>query len=143
MAARVVLFLDHHNVYNAAREAFYQDSGPRWVGQVAPLKLGQLIAARGLCVRELAEVRVYRGRPDPAKDPKTYMAHMRQCQEQIRAGGGKVNVITRTLRYPPDWPNARAQEKGIDVALAIDFVRREAPSAKWRPGARLAAIARA
>ena len=28
----------------------------------------------------------------------------------------------RQLRYPPDWPDERAQEKGIDVALAIDFV---------------------
>jgi hypothetical protein len=34
-----------------------------------------------------------------------------------------VSVITRTLRYPPDWPKSRAQEKGIDVALAIDFVQ--------------------
>ncbi len=48
---------------------------------------------------------------------------MRQSEAQIRAGGGRVDVITRTLRYPPDWPNARAQEKGIDVALAIDFVQ--------------------
>jgi uncharacterized LabA/DUF88 family protein len=32
-------------------------------------------------------------------------------------------MVTRTLRYPPDWPQARAQEKGIDVALAVDFVQ--------------------
>lgn len=25
------------------------------------------------------------------------------------------------LRYPRNWPAARAQQKGVDVALAIDF----------------------
>ncbi len=33
-----------------------------------------------------------------------------------------MTVIHRHLRYPSDWSNQRAQEKGIDVALAIDFV---------------------
>ena len=31
-------------------------------------------------------------------------------------------VMSRDLRYPPDWPRRPAQEKGIDVALAVDFV---------------------
>ncbi len=31
-------------------------------------------------------------------------------------------MIARDLRYPPDWPRRPAQEKGIDVALAVDFV---------------------
>jgi hypothetical protein len=26
------------------------------------------------------------------------------------------------LRYPPEWPRLPAQERGIDVALAVDFV---------------------
>jgi hypothetical protein len=34
-----------------------------------------------------------------------------------------VTIITRSLRYPSDWPQTRAQEKGVDVALAIDFVQ--------------------
>lgn len=33
-----------------------------------------------------------------------------------------MTVLSRDLRYPPDWPKRTAQEKGIDVALAIDFV---------------------
>jgi uncharacterized LabA/DUF88 family protein len=44
---------------------------------------------------------------------------MKQCAAWQGTG---AEVIARMLRYPPDWPNARAQEKGIDVALAIDFV---------------------
>jgi len=31
-------------------------------------------------------------------------------------------VIPRTLRYPTGWPDTKAQQKGVDVALAIDFV---------------------
>jgi uncharacterized LabA/DUF88 family protein len=34
-----------------------------------------------------------------------------------------VELIARDLRYPQDWPKAKAEEKGIDVALAIDAIR--------------------
>ncbi|MCA1708526.1 MAG: hypothetical protein LC808_36700 [Actinobacteria bacterium] len=34
-----------------------------------------------------------------------------------------VHVHRRPLRYPKDWPNTPAVEKGIDVQLAIDVVR--------------------
>ena len=34
-----------------------------------------------------------------------------------------VVVTWRTLRYPQEWPDAKPEEKGIDVALAIDLVR--------------------
>jgi hypothetical protein len=43
-------------------------------------------------------------------------------QRSVWIGDG-VKVFPRTLRYPPDWPNSRAQEKGVDVALAVDLVR--------------------
>lgn len=33
-----------------------------------------------------------------------------------------TTVIMRTLRYPRDWPQVKPEEKGIDVALAVDFV---------------------
>ena len=36
--------------------------------------------------------------------------------------GRSVTVISRDLRYPPDWPRRSAEEKGIDVALAVDFL---------------------
>jgi hypothetical protein len=44
---------------------------------------------------------------------------MRQCAAWQRAG---AVVISRTLRYPFDWPQSKAEEKGIDVALSVDFV---------------------
>jgi uncharacterized LabA/DUF88 family protein len=123
VSARLALFLDYPNVYNAAREAFHANSMPRWAGQIDPLRLGELLASKGLGYRELKEARVYRGRPAQSREARTYWANLRQSEAQVRRGGGRVSVITRALRYPPDWPNARAQEKGIDVALAIDFVQ--------------------
>lgn len=44
---------------------------------------------------------------------------MKQCAAWQRQG---AVVIPRILRYPFDWPTSKHQEKGIDVALAIDFV---------------------
>ena len=118
----LALFVDVQNTYRGARRSFLNNSVASVDGQYSPAKLGDLIAARGgpsgtAC--SLSEVRAYTGRPDPEKDPKTYSAHMKQCAEWQRTG---VNVIHRQLRYPPDWPAQRAQEKGIDTALAIDFV---------------------
>jgi len=121
-SARVVVFIDYQNVYNGAREAFDLGGDPSRYGQIDPLRLAQLIVARHPEESHLAAVRVYRGRPDSAKQPRAYGANMRQSAAQERRGRGLVEVITRTLRYPFDWPQSPAQEKGIDVALAVDFV---------------------
>lgn len=123
VADRTVLFVDAQNVYRSAREIFpARKDEPRHVhGQVDPLALGNLICSRPPpgATRVLSEVRVYTGRPESAKQPQAYAAHMRQCSAWEKAG---VRVIPRTLRYPPNWPNEKAHEKGIDVQLAIDFV---------------------
>ena len=54
------------------------------------------------------------------RDPRGYAACSRQCDRWRRRPD--ITVITRTLRYPRNWPADKAQEKGIDVALAVDFV---------------------
>ena len=123
MADRVTLFIDGQNAYNCARAAFFPSVHTRHFtdGQFDPMALGELLAsrdARGF-EREVHEVRVYTGRPDSAKDPKSYAAHMKQCARWLADG---CEVIHRPLRYPPDYPYASAQEKGIDVQLSIDVV---------------------
>ena len=123
MADRVAVFIDGQNAYNCARAAFFPLVRARHFtdGQFDPVALGHLLAsrdARGF-VRELHEVRVYTGRPDSAKDSKSYAAHMRQCARWMADG---CRVIHRPLRYPLDYPNVPAQEKGIDVQLSIDVV---------------------
>jgi uncharacterized LabA/DUF88 family protein len=117
---RVIVFIDWQNVYKGARDAFHQGQGPRLLGNVEPLRLARrLIALTPGRRRELVGVRVYRGQPDPTRDPKGYAANRRQRDAWRRDG---VTVVQRPLRYPKAWPAEKAQEKGVDVALAVDFV---------------------
>lgn len=119
MADRVVVFLDYQNIYMSARTLFHPMGTSHWNGQIDPLALGHLLIDRSPYDRQLAGVRIYRGIPDSTKDPKGYGA----CQRQVAAWASarEVDVITRTLRYPYRWPAEKPEEKGVDVALAIDF----------------------
>jgi uncharacterized LabA/DUF88 family protein len=122
MAKKVAVFVDWQNCYNWARRAFHADHDPSPSGQVRPGAFAQLLAEKGPGPREVVHIGMYRGRPDPRKDPKTYAAHMRHCAAWERECGTLLNLRTRTLRYPHGWPShgLRAEEKGIDVQFAID-----------------------
>jgi len=120
MPNKLILFIDDKNLYNGARRAFFSRIDPHFYGQIKPIELGNLICSRASNVpRKLHQVRIYTGLPDSSKEPKTYAAHSGQCASWVRAG---VEVITRILRYPQDWPSSKPQQKGVDVALAVDFV---------------------
>lgn len=118
---RLVLFVDAQNLYKGARRAFFGHEDSHVCGQFDPIKLGELIASRPSpkSTTTLQQVRMYTGRPESTKEPRTYAAHMKQCSSWERAG---AIVIARALRYPATWPDDKPREKGIDVALAIDFV---------------------
>jgi len=121
---RMVVFIDAQNFYRNARRAFFDDaSDPYQWGQYRPWAVGELLARRDPD-RELASVRLYTGRPDANLQPKAHAANVRQCLAWEAAG---CYVFHRPLRYPFGWPNAgtgqRPEEKGIDVALALDIVR--------------------
>lgn len=118
--ARVALFIDYQNTYFTARETFHDPWEPNTAGHITPLTLGELITGRSPYPRELTEVRVYRGQPDSSRDPDGYSANMRQAEAWTRME--KTVLIARTLRYPKEYPKKRPEEKGIDVALAVDFV---------------------
>src|SRR5690606_17731727 len=62
------------------------------------------------------------GLPSASKDPKGYAAARAQIATWKK--DPDVAVIARPLRYPDDYPSGKAEEKGIDVALAVDFVMR-------------------
>ncbi len=121
MPDRVVLFIDYFNTYMGARDSFYSPGDFHTVGQFAPIALGELIASRAPSGfdRTLQEVRVYYGRPAAIKDSRSYAANRRQSTAWEAAG---VTVVARPLKYPPDWPKSKKREKGVDVALAVDFV---------------------
>jgi uncharacterized LabA/DUF88 family protein len=122
---RVVVFLDYQNVYRGARRTFHAADDLYWCGQVDPLRLARHIVADSPFDRELAQVRVYRGQPSGKFDPKGYGAARRQVAAWHTSP--LVQTVTRPLRYPERWPHGsppgdRPQEKGIDVALTLDFV---------------------
>lgn len=118
---RTVVFIDNQNIYKGARHGFFNPGDYHVHGQFDPIALGELICSRpppGF-TRELEEVRVYTGQPSASKDPKSYGASRRQYDAWEKRG---ATVIPRPLRYPPAYPNEKAEEKGIDVELAIDFI---------------------
>jgi uncharacterized LabA/DUF88 family protein len=122
-----MLFVDYQNVYHGARDCFHPEpSTPHVAGQISPVKVGEYLVATSPFDRELAGVRIYRGMPEATRDRRGHAA----CTRQIEAWAQdpSASVITRALRYPHGWPGRcqpgeKPQEKGIDVALAIDFVR--------------------
>ncbi len=120
LAERVAVFIDYQNVYMGAREVFHQGRAPHWSGQIDPRALGSLLVEQSRRDRTLSAVRIYRGMPDAIKDPIGFRASQRQARFWSRHP--KVRVITRPLRYPKTWPDGKAEEKGIDVSLAVDFV---------------------
>ncbi|MEX0682668.1 MAG: NYN domain-containing protein [Dehalococcoidia bacterium] len=121
MDKRLVLFVDAQNLYKGCRRAFFPEAGSHIDGQFDPIKIGEIVASRSRPDENsiLREVRVYTGRPEATRQARTYAAHMKQCAAWEAAG---AKVIARTLKYPPNWPHERPQEKGIDVAMAVDFV---------------------
>jgi hypothetical protein len=122
MPDRVVVFLDYQNAYRGARRAFHAPVAPHWCGQIDPMKLARHLTADSPFDRALTSVRIYRGHPDGTRDPRGYAANRRQLAQW--ATDPLVDLTVRPLRYPLRWPNCqlgeRPQEKGIDVALALD-----------------------
>lgn len=118
---RVMVFLDYQNVHLGAHGKFHPAVTSPVNTHVDPLRIGTLLTSRRNEESTLVGVRVYRGRPNPLRQPTAAAANDRQARAWAAAAG--VDVIRRPLRYPRSWPREAAQEKGLDVALAIDFVR--------------------
>lgn len=117
---RVVVLMDYQNIHGWARRQFLAPgSGPQ-EGHIDPLKTAQLLIGRRARPSCLVEARVYRGRPVPDRQAGAARANDRQTAAWQRST--LVTVIRRNLQYPPNFPTERPQEKGIDVALAVDAV---------------------
>jgi uncharacterized LabA/DUF88 family protein len=125
MPKRVIVFIDYQNAYRGARAAFHNHTvDPHYFGQFHPVLLAQHLAEDAREARTLQEVRIYRGLPSSSRDSKSYGAARRQISAWER--DPRVTVLSRPIRYPDGWPGSHAegerpQEKGIDVALALDF----------------------
>ena len=130
---RVAVFYDWQNAYHCARSAFCDpDVDPSRFGNFRPLAMAELLADKGPSGpprREVTYVGLYVGAPDPRRDTQGARAQSRRVAAWQKEGGSLVTVKSRGLRYPAGRPISEAEEKGIDVQLAIDAmvmaVRRE------------------
>lgn len=119
---RVAVFIDYQNCYGAARETFFAPLDPPHLGGVDPMKLAHVMAAQGHGEYQLIYVGVYCGIAERRKDLATFQARTKQITAWRAAA---VNVFARPLRYPFGWTLGgpiKAEEKGVDVKLAIDAV---------------------
>ena len=126
---RVSAFIDYENIRFAAREVFGDPRrDPYTFGHVNPLRFGSMLRQLGEKVdpaRALTAVKVYRGRAGPKSGPRAQAGSARQFTAW--ESQSLVTVRSRPLRYQPTaWsmgkPTAwRAEEKGIDVMMALDI----------------------
>lgn len=125
----VAVFIDYENTRFGAREVFGDPQrDPCTFGHVMPLRLALLLKQLGEKVdpaRDLTAVYVYRGRPGPKSGPRAQAGSARQID--VWKSQPLVSVRSRPLRCQPTaWsmgkPTAwRAEEKGIDVLMALDI----------------------
>jgi uncharacterized LabA/DUF88 family protein len=113
---RTVVFIDGQNMYKGAREAFGWTQKKGHYGNFRPLALGRLLTKDSK--RELRQVRLYQGLPDPHRDKLGNAITQRRLASWKADDPSLVEIVTRAMKYPP--PEGR--EKGIDVRLAIDLV---------------------
>jgi len=126
---RVCVVIDYQNIHLTARDLFAPAGQPVHESLIHPLRFAeQVIAVRAGRQRDttqqqavLTAVRVFRGSPSNHNDPYAYGISQRQRSEWTR--DARVQVVYRTLRYPPNWPTSPAREKGVDVLVALKVVR--------------------
>lgn len=121
----VDVFLDYENVRKLARSLFCPLTAGSHEGMVHPVRLAELLCKKRKRPSTLRKVHVYRGRPNPIKQP-TPASHFDAAVADWKTDSRCV-VNHRPLKYSypyEDRPDVyKASEKGIDVALAIDVVK--------------------
>ncbi len=119
---RVVAFVDGQNLFHAAREAY---------GHTYP-NYDVLALCNAICERKawnLTQARFYTGIPDATDDPFWHRFWSAKLAVMGRQG---IYVFSRALRYrnrivklPDESTHSflAAEEKGIDVRIALDITR--------------------
>jgi hypothetical protein len=120
---RVAVFLDWQNVYKHAREAFGLRDRPGPHGSVSPYRIATALASRAGrgAMGQLVRVEVHRGLPNARRDPRGHQAVNRQ-NKAWKSESELVHPIFQNLRYREVRGEMVAEEKGVDVRLAINAV---------------------
>jgi hypothetical protein len=104
-------------MYRGARRAYGWEAHAGHFGNFKPIGLARILTPGS--DRILTQVRVYTGVPTVKNDSRGNAITQRRMAAWIADKPDLVQVFPRSLRYPP----REGQEKGVDVELAIDFVR--------------------
>ena len=122
VAKRTIAFIDGQNLYHSARSAF----GHTYPNYDAAALAGSVCATRDW---QLNQVRFYTGVPDPTDDVRWSSFWAAKLLHMSRQG---VHTFSRPLRYRNQavklpgggqYSFLAAEEKGIDVRIAIDVIR--------------------
>jgi uncharacterized LabA/DUF88 family protein len=117
---RVGVFIDYENAHRVAHGLYADISQQLHDTVIDPLRIAQRLVGMRRHGGGLAQVHVYRGRPLPQFQPEATSANDMLADAWAKDG---VTVLRRDLKYTTDergrWS---AQEKGIDVALAVGVV---------------------
>ena len=120
-----LVLIDYQNVHKTAWECFTSYGTPVYEALIHPGKFADQAAWKWAAANGetllVERVLVYRGLPDPRKERLLNSRVSRQNAAWRK--DARVEVNTRPLRYPRDWPDEKAQEKGVDVMLALALVR--------------------
>lgn len=125
------LFIDYQNLHLSAHERFDAIGAPVHRSLIHPVRFADVLEE---CRNEqvyqavhIERIHVFRGLPSNNKEPLAAARNKAQKSEWTR--NPRVEVYERPLRYPKKWPEEPAREKGVDVQLAIMFIR--AAMEKW------------
>ena len=119
MPESIAVFLDFQNVHLIGHHLYGRGS-ELYQRVPNPARLADLIAERRRRPSTATKISVYRGRPDPERQPVPTGAKDAQAAHWTR--DRRVQVVRRQLNYR-GWPTVPPQEKGIDVHLAVDLIR--------------------
>lgn len=122
-----LVVIDYQNMHLTGHDRFCARGSAPHLCLIHPLHFAvQLLLARetGLASNyrptQLVRVEVFRGLPSNRHQPSSYRRSQAQLSEWTR--DRRVSVVYRPLRYPRNWPTEHAQEKGVDVLIALRLV---------------------
>lgn len=125
MAPEITVFVDYQNVHITGHQRYCHAGAQIHECLLHPVRLAERIIAKRAPGGVLHQVRVYRGKPDPRKEPRLASANDQHFSEWIK--DPRVEMKRRVLQYPANFGDPgcieRPREKGVDVSLAIDMVR--------------------
>jgi uncharacterized LabA/DUF88 family protein len=125
------LFIDYQNLHLSAHDRFGTLGGPVHRSLIHPGLFADVLQKRRneqvYEAVQIERIHVFRGLPSNNNEPVPASRNKAQKAEWTR--DPRVTMYERPLRYPRNWPADRAREKGVDVMLAITFIR--AAMEKW------------